>query len=684
MIRLYQRERELEQVHDFYRTSQSRQTTSRCKTTPLLWIQGAEKGVGATSLAESLRPVVQADNGYFIKCQGGKAPVLTDQEVYFPALDEALNSLLEQMKGRGEGEMKRIRAALSHENDELQTPSFRSLIKAIPQLASFFREEENGKPHSPTSDPNECIKNEGKRTGGHLRETNKTTLTFDKEILYCKFLSMVCNWEYPLVLLVDDIQFVDDRSIDLLLDIMMNQAIQGLSIAATYEEGPMSKPRVTRLLDQIECNQIEFFKVPVLSRFEQTGPIQCMLESRLGSCAFVSDDTINKIVYDIFDKTNGNPFWVDQYVSLVSARWNGQQECDEQVPPNLIVPVADFVSTRMQNLPLHLQRDLQRASCLSPRLDNNVLQHVVTKPNENDMLLLKQSGLCTATTKSTDLANAFSFPHACVKAAIYMAMKEEEKSLMHYQIGIDLWKGFQLKELDQHLIPVVIQLRLGAVHIVKKKERTAIVKLCLRAGERSVLHSSFQMAYHILRLGFGLLDHSADWKTDYELCLSTYSALAEVAYCSGHYEEVDALAKAVSYHAKTLSDSLWVKTTQVFVMGSQSQPGKAFDFGMKILEKTGVQLPKKSSKLTGFLAMLKLRRALKGLSQESILRLPLLTHSNTTGALRILNSCIIFAFVDRETMVPYMVERIVQLTLRDGLSGMSAIGFALAGILSIT
>ena len=139
--------------------------------------------------------------------------------------------------------------------------------------------------------------------------------------------------------------------------------------------------------------------------------------------------------------------------------------------------------------------------------------------------------------------------------------------------------------------------------------------------------------------------------------------------------------EATLLRARTYSDTLRVRATQIYTIGTKGLSTKAIALGLEVLRNLGVHLPPNPSKIGAFLALQRIRRHLRTTSDAYILRLPRMEDPEKIFAVQILNIILTYALLVNETMLLCIAERLIALTLDYGITEGSSIGFALYGSL---
>ncbi|VEU41617.1 unnamed protein product [Pseudo-nitzschia multistriata] len=238
------------------------------------------------------------------------------------------------------------------------------------------------------------------------------------------------------------------------------------------------------------------------------------------------------------------------------------------------------------------------------------------------------------------------------------------------------------EELDDNLFCVVRQMQLG-VNLLQAQDQETKYKVAIlfvRAAEKATVSFSFREAHDYLSAAHSLLGPS-HWIDAYKLSLSLYNNLAETEFILHDGDRVDSLLSDIDKFGRNLSDKLRAYTTMVHVLGVRGQKIAAIDKGISILADLNVHLPRHRSAAKFVLSLAKIERGLKRKTNEMLLRLPRMEDEKQSRAMKILNLLFVYSFEYCPDLFPYVVFKMMKITLTQGLSAMSSVAFAGYGAL---
>lgn len=115
-------------------------------------------------------------------------------------------------------------------------------------------------------------------------------------------------------------------------------------------------------------------------------------------------------------------------------------------------------------------------------------------------------------------------------------------------------------------------------------------------------------------------------------------------------------------------------------MGSQDKKNEAIDLALETLDLLGEKFPRNPSKFHVAAAHQRVKGLLKGKSDDDLLGLPRMRNPQKVAAQQMLSQAYLYAVVIRENLATVFSFRIVELTIKFGLSAMSTMGFGVYSI----
>jgi predicted ATPase len=325
---------------------------------------------------------------------------------------------------------------------------------------------------------------------------------------------------------------------------------------------------------------------------------------------------------------------------------------------------------------------LKTAACIQS-LDKTLLQAALKRNDDEISSDLDAAAKVGIITLKNDSEDEYVFANNDTMSLLYnLFIPVEEQSRQHVTIGRNLIQNLSREQLQEYYYTVLRQFKLGESSLTRQSERNAIATHCLEAGEYAVSNKGdFLLASLYLNFGISLLGRDC-WKDEYDLTLALYNDAAEVEYSKSNYTRVDELVETVLTNARSFNDTLRARASRIYCLSSQYQMTEAVNESLYVLHHLGEHFPANPKRRHIGRELMRTWRLLKGKTNESILRIPVMTDPNKLATLQILNLLFPGAYRTRPKLWGLIIIRIVRLTLLYGLSPVSAVGFAFYAAIS--
>ena len=617
-----------------------------------------QPGIGKTSLVQEIYQPITRQRGYFVS---GKFDLL-QQNVPFSALVAALQDLVQQLLTEGEEEIATWRDAI----DAALQPNGQLIVDVVPALELIIGPQ----PRVPELEA--------------LEAQNRFHLAFQN------FVQLFCKKSHPLVLFLDDMQWADSASLNLITRIVSARATESLLLVLTYRDS------------EVAANHP--FMLAVKEQRKQGVPVQPIELKPLAVpdvAEFVADTlhhdaaTAMPLAEIIQQKTGGNPFFMRQFLqALYGARLitfdraTKRFRFDTAAVKNAAITenVAELLATELQRLPESTRATLRVAAVIGGRFElrllANVQQQSAAATNES-LRPAVEAGLVVPLTglESVDV-NAlqsplvygrFAFRHDRVQQAAYATLPEKERPRLHLAIGRAWLAMAPAAELDARLFDIVGHLNEGRASIDDAEERRRLADLNRRAGIKARDATAYDLAVSSFRTAIEL-DGMAAWRDRYLIQFDTHRRLAEALGLTADA----AGALAVIEHALEHTDSLIdrtqlsaIKTNVLLIMGRIPE---ALACGRAAAREFGVDLPEQPEEVRALLqrAIGSIRQRAAAAGIERLLDLPPMEDPSQIALMGLLMHCLPAAFQTDQESYALLCCTMVRLSLEHGNCALSA------------
>nr|WP_323808732.1 serine/threonine-protein kinase PknK [Nostoc sphaeroides] len=323
-------------------------------------------GIGKTAVVNQVHKPITRQQGYFIK---GKFDQF-NRNVPFSAFVQALGNLMGQLLSESDAQLAQWRSQIL----EVVGDNGQVLIEVIPELERVI----------------------GKQLP--VPELSATAAQNRFNLLFQKFIAIFTRLEHPLVIFLDDLQWADLASLQLIKLLMEDNSY--LLLLGAYRDNEVSP--VHPLMLTVE----EVKKVGKTVNTITLAPLSLNDTNQLIADTLHCDhESAQSLTELIFRKTQGNPFFITQFLKALhedgQITFNcdrGYWECDlAQInTQSLTDDVVEFIAQQLQKLPRETQNVVKLAACIGNHFDLDTLAIVSEQsPAEAATALWKalQSGL---------------------------------------------------------------------------------------------------------------------------------------------------------------------------------------------------------------------------------------------------------------------------------------------------
>ncbi len=473
----------------------------------------------------------------------------------------------------------------------------------------------------------------------------------------------------PLIIFVDDYQWIDPWSTSVLEDIVKSR--QGQYIFLIVAERPnftRNSEKFKSLLVEIKPLAIEQIRER-LARYYETGNV---------------DETAEIIK----NKTGGNPFYVSQLIkygqengifnfSHDKQKWETDMELLASL--NITDNVATLLDHKFNGLSDHEKQLLKIATCLSAEFSRELVRGLFLTHNVNvDISLRNLANNQFLLAKN----NTYKFSHDRLEATVVNSFEKDEKIKIHYKIGQFLRDNRHLQEFPyQH----IFQLNKSPNSLTNDEYTFAFLEN-LEAGKHYFLENQFELAYHFLKHARKFVGDQ-DWILRYKDRLHLNDLLAKTSMVVNDKETVVSCVEETNNRSQNEFDKLIVNEVKLDYFTELHQFDDGIDHLINTLNRLGFELERRPSKLR---MARELIMSLLITSRKSVTKLTELPRMTDRGALafqKLTLKAVASIFGAAPDLMPIVIFKQIQLSLKYGNSEYSpfsyvSYGFALSAFMN--
>jgi PAS domain S-box-containing protein len=624
--KLYGREREIETLLAAF----DRVVTSG---RPELVLVSGYSGIGKSAVVNELHKALVPARGLFAS---GKFDQYK-RDIPYATLAQAFQSLIRPLLSKSDAELASWRETLL----EALGPNGRLMIDLVPELNLVIGEQ----PPVPELPPH----------GAHGRF----------KLVFRRFIGVFARPEHPLALFLDDLQWLDTATLDMLVDLFTQPDVQQLLVIGAYRDNEVDSAHpLMRKLDAIRKAGARVGEIHLapLAR-EDLG----RLISDTLSCLPAAAAPLARLVHD---KTGGNPFFAIQFISVLAeegllrfdhdaVRWCW--ELDRLHAKGYTDNVVDLMVGKLTRLPAETQVALQQLACLGNVAEIEILSIVLGKSNED-----VRSDLWDAVHLELveHLERSYKFIHDRVQEAAYSLIPERSRAEAHLRIGRLLAARTPAEKREEAIFEIVNQLNCGAALITSPDEREQLAELNLLAGRRAKATTAYASALTYLTAGAALLPEDS-WERRHELTFALELHRAECEFLTGALAEAEQRLAALSTRAANTVERATVTCLRIDLYTILDQ-SRAIAVGLDYLRHLGIDWSPHPTNEEARREYERIWSQLGSRTIEALIELPLMSDPDSLATMDVLIKLAPPTFYTDTNLLALVACRAVNLSLEGG------------------
>ena len=256
--------------------------------------------------------------------------------------------------------------------------------------------------------------------------------------------------DHPVVLVLDDLQWADAASLQLLRHLVKQAGDLRLLIIATYRDTELSPSHpLTETLAALRREQgIHRIKLKGLDRDE-------VLEYLTAAAGGETPSAGRQLAEAVCEETDGNPFFVSEVLRDLTesgADWQNEAVSKLALPNS----VREVIMARVARIGPSATRILSLASVIGRDFDLQHLAMTAETDEDGTLDLLEAASVMALVREVPDVAGRYSFSHALVQHTLYQELGPTRRARAHRRVGETLEElcgdrtGSRITELAYH------------------------------------------------------------------------------------------------------------------------------------------------------------------------------------------------------------------------------------------
>jgi PAS domain S-box-containing protein len=617
---------------------------------PELVLVSGYSGIGKSSVVNELHKVLVLPRGLFASGKFDQH----QRDIPYATLAQAFQGLIRLLLGRSESELNRWRESLV----EALSPNAMLMMHLVPDL-KFIMGEQPPVPDLPSQDAKALFRR-----------------------AFRQFIGVFATPEHPLALFLDDLQWLDAATLDVLEDLLTHPDVHHLMLIGAYrnnEVGP-SHPLMRRL-EEIRQTGATMHEVTL-------APLACDdLTLFVADALRCSPEEASPLAQLVFDKTAGNPFFAIQFISDLAEeallafdhaegqwRWDLGHIHAKSYTDN----VVDLMVGKLGRLPARTQAALQQLACVGNSAEFGAFSICHGTPEDEMHAELWDALRLELVVR---LESSYKFAHDRIQEAAYSLIPDDARAAAHLRIGRLLTDYIAIDKREEAIFEIVGQLNRGAVLAESDDEREKIAELNLMAGKRAKASTAYTSSLKYLEAAAALLAEDC-WDRRYDLVFQLELHRAECEFLTGRLTEAEERLATLSLRAVHTVEQSAVECLRIDLYMTLDRADRAVAVCLDYLGKLGIAWSSHPTREEAHHEYDRLWSLLQSRAIEELIDLPMMRDPTSLATLDVLTKVVAAALWTDANLLFLVVCRAVTLSLDHGNGDGSCVAYVILGMIT--
>jgi PAS domain S-box-containing protein len=601
---------------------------------PEMALVSGYSGIGKSSVVNELHSALVPPRGLFAS---GKFDQYK-RDIPYSTLAQAFQSLVRPLLSKSDTELSSWRNALL----EALGPNGRLMVDVVPELKLIIGDQ----PPAPELPPQDAQRR------FHL--------------VFRRFIGVFARAEHPLALFLDDLQWLDTATLDLLEDLLTRSDLRYLMLIGAYRDNEVTAAHpLMRKLDAIKtagAKVAEITLVPLVR--EHLGQL-------IADALHCKPERVLPLAQLVHEKSGGNPFFAIQFLSSLAeegmlsfdhyaARWSW--ELGRIHARGYTDNVVAFMVAKLTRLPAETQTALQHLACVGNSAEITMLSIAFGTSEERVHNDLSEAVRLELVGRFKD---SYKFVHDQVQEAAYSLIPETSRAPAHLRIGRLLAAQVLPEQRTEAIFDIVNQLNRGAALIDSQNERDQLAEFNLIAGKRAMASTAYASALNYLVAGAALLAEDC-WARQRKLAFALELLRAECEFLTGQLTQASQRLTALSARVTEIIDLATVVSLHMEVCTTLDQTDCSIALCLEYLRHRGVEWSPHPTEEEARCEYERIWLQLGDRAIEDLIDLPMMTDPIALATMDVLTKAVVPAIFTDRNLFALVACRAVNLCLEHG------------------
>ncbi|RTM02020.1 MAG: GAF domain-containing protein, partial [Bradyrhizobiaceae bacterium] len=495
-------------------------------------------------------------------------------------------------------------------------------------------------------------------------------------LVFLRLLRMFAAAGRPLVLFIDDLQWLDSATIELIDRLSADEDVSDLLLICAFRDDEIGPDHAfIPVLDAMRARS----RPPLEMQLRPLAPgeIEQMVSDALRS----KPGAVQGLAQHVWKTTSGNPFFAVQYLSVLEDQasisydpeadtWRRSIDRDERSAP--ADDVAKLLKARVEVLRPVCRAAVQHLACLGIGAPIAILGMALGVSESETLEMLRDAVRERVVLR---IGATASFAHDRVQEVVYSLIPEIDRPAMHLTIARRLISSISPGARQRHLFDLAHQFGKGAELLRSGAEAEEVAELFLFAGRRAKLASAHASSLEFVKQGLRLLEGSRGEEVE-RLAFALELEQAECEFATGNFDSAEKRLLDLASRRPDPPRGARVVLLQSSLYITMGSADRAVEVGLAFLRHFGIEWPSKPGDAYLVEELKRMRGLLEGRSFESLIDLPVMQDPNSLAAMDVLASLVLAAQLTDHNLEGLVLLRMANLSLERGNCDASTYAYA--------
>jgi PAS domain S-box-containing protein len=500
------------------------------------------------------------------------------------------------------------------------------------------------------------------------------------QTVFQRFIGVFARAEHPLVIFVDDLQWLDPATLALIEYLLLHPDTRHLLVIGAYRDNEVDSthPLILKLGDLRRGGAIIDQIVLGPLSLDDVSQLLCDTLRR-------APDEMRPFAELVYKRSAGNPFFVGQFLTSLAEEqlvrfdtrsrswtWDLDAIVDKRFSDN----PADLMIGRLRRLTQEAQEALKLLACLGNHADFATLAKLRGESDEAMHASFRDAVLAGA---AVTREGSYWFFHDRIQEAAYALIPPERRAELHLRIARLLIAETPQERVAEKIYDLVNQLNLGSALISEWSEKVRAAELNIVAGRKAKASTAYASASNYLAAGIAVLSDEG-WRMSYDLTLGLCLERAECEILNSNLEQAAGLIEVLDIKARSKIDQVEICRLRMLLQLRQGNYTPAIRTALECLRMFGVDIPDAPAPEQMREAYEEMCRTLGERPIESLVDLPMMDDPEMRAVMKLFSGLGNLAYHVDLDLYQMISCWMVTLSCRHGTSEYSAIGYGAVAI----